>query len=86
MDVAMGAPARGAGAQDCTMDKRQRCSQIHVEPKAPAVPYDQLPQGARDAMCDALLVLIQRGRLVLAGQAHDQLKPTKNAKRNQGRR
>jgi hypothetical protein len=59
---------------------------IHIEPKAPGLPYDQLPQEARAAMADALLVLIQRGRQVLASQAHDQPKSTKNAKRTNGRR
>jgi hypothetical protein len=80
MDVAMGAPARGAGAQDCTMDKRQRCSQIHVEPKAPAVPYDQLPQEVRDVMADALLILAQRGREVLAGRVREQIERAQAAR------
>jgi hypothetical protein len=74
----MGAPARGAGAQDSQMSKKR--AQIHVEPKTPAVPYDQLPEEARNALADALLILAQRGREVLAGQVQRKPNATKKPK------
>lgn len=59
--------------------------EIHVEPKdMPA--YADLPEAARDAMADALLVLIQRGRLVLAGQVQDKLDEATQSKGAEGRR
>jgi hypothetical protein len=57
-----------------TMEKHRSESETHVEPKdRPVVPYDQLPEEARDAMAVALLILIQRGREVLAGQVREQI-------------
>jgi hypothetical protein len=56
------------------MAKTKTRSKIHVEPKAPPVPYNQLPEAARNALCDALLILAQRGREVLAGQVNAQIR------------
>jgi hypothetical protein len=50
-----------------SMKKRRSQNAIHVEPKD--MPrYGELPQAARDALVDALLILIARGRQVLASQ------------------
>lgn len=63
------------------MSKKQ-AARIHVEPKDQP-PYDQMPEEARMAMADALLVLIQRGRQVLAEQVQAQLAAPKNAKESE---
>jgi ABC-type uncharacterized transport system ATPase subunit len=62
------------------MTKAKSKTKIHVEPKGPAVPYGQMPQGARDALCDALLILAQRGREVLAGQVSEQINRAQGAR------
>ena len=37
------------------------------------MPYSQLPEEARDVVAAALLVLIERGRQVLASQVREQI-------------
>jgi hypothetical protein len=56
------------------MTKAKSKVKIYVEPKTPSVRYSQLPEEARNAMADALLILAQRGRAVLAGQVNAQIK------------
>jgi hypothetical protein len=67
------------------MAKTKSRVKISVESKTPAMPYDQLPEAARNAMCDALLILAQRGREVLAGQVNAQIKRSRAAREAQGR-
>jgi hypothetical protein len=64
---------------------KKQSVQIHVEPKDHP-PYEQLPEDARNAMADALLVLIQRGRQVLAEQVCKQIEPAKRSKEADSRR
>lgn len=59
---------------------KKQSVQVHVEPKD-MPPYDQLPEEARNAIADALLVLIQRGREVLAGQVKEQIEARIKAKK-----